>query len=224
MQLASKRNAEGAFLKMVMDDPPEGIKHGAKLLLMVENPASLRNGGSIVDSWWIWSETVPAGLQDWDRWIPVAAPKDPIEAATVAPWLIRALRLEYDRNPSSKPRAIRLVKALARILGGPWAREARTILVSKARCGTSAAGPRPQPPAVGPSIGSGPSEGPRQADAPREPDASTDPCAVCGVRPSPGSKHKLCGGCKAVVYCSKECQAKHWRQGGHKRECSKTHL
>ena len=29
---------------------------------------------------------------------------------------------------------------------------------------------------------------------------------------------KLCGRCKKV-YCSKECQIKDWKEGGHKQEC-----
>jgi hypothetical protein len=30
-----------------------------------------------------------------------------------------------------------------------------------------------------------------------------------------------CGACKKVFYCSKECQKIHWKQGGHREECSK---
>jgi hypothetical protein len=30
-----------------------------------------------------------------------------------------------------------------------------------------------------------------------------------------------CGACKKVFYCSKECQTIHWKQGGHREECSK---
>jgi hypothetical protein len=30
-----------------------------------------------------------------------------------------------------------------------------------------------------------------------------------------------CGACKKVFYCSKECQKTHWKQGGHREECSK---
>jgi tetratricopeptide (TPR) repeat protein len=31
----------------------------------------------------------------------------------------------------------------------------------------------------------------------------------------------LCGGCMAVRYCSAACQKVHWKQGGHKQECTK---
>lgn len=30
---------------------------------------------------------------------------------------------------------------------------------------------------------------------------------------------KKCGACRVAHYCSKECQAKHWKDGGHKRTC-----
>ena len=30
---------------------------------------------------------------------------------------------------------------------------------------------------------------------------------------------KKCGACRVARYCSKECQAKHWKEGGHKRTC-----
>lgn len=30
---------------------------------------------------------------------------------------------------------------------------------------------------------------------------------------------KKCGACWVARYCSKECQAKHWKEGGHKRTC-----
>jgi hypothetical protein len=44
-------------------------------------------------------------------------------------------------------------------------------------------------------------------------------CALdsCGAREVHVSHFKLCGTCKAVVYCSKEHQAAHWRQ--HKAAC-----
>jgi hypothetical protein len=30
---------------------------------------------------------------------------------------------------------------------------------------------------------------------------------------------KKCSRCRAAAYCSRECQVRHWREGGHKREC-----
>jgi hypothetical protein len=43
-------------------------------------------------------------------------------------------------------------------------------------------------------------------------------CATgCG---KPGTKR--CNGCKAVFYCSVECQRIHWKQNGHKVACKKT--
>jgi hypothetical protein len=39
----------------------------------------------------------------------------------------------------------------------------------------------------------------------------------CG---KPGTKR--CNGCKAVFYCSVECQRVHWKQNGHKVACKKT--
>jgi hypothetical protein len=43
-------------------------------------------------------------------------------------------------------------------------------------------------------------------------------CATgCG---KPGTKR--CNGCKAVFYCSVECQRIHWKQNGHKAACKKT--
>jgi hypothetical protein len=42
-------------------------------------------------------------------------------------------------------------------------------------------------------------------------------CAQC-LRSDKGVKYKLCSGCEAVRYCSKECQRAHWK-AGHMREC-----
>ena len=138
-------------------------------------------------------------VQDWDRWAPLAAPSDEEEAQTSAAKLNADLEALCRATPSLQSSAIKLATGLARVLGGPWATEVRKAW------GIRATAPD------GPSTGA-PSE--------HRANVLTDPCFVCGVRPSPGSKHKLCGGCKAVVYCSKECQANHWKEGGHKSECS----
>jgi TPR repeat protein len=45
-------------------------------------------------------------------------------------------------------------------------------------------------------------------------------CANCGIAGTAGGGAlKPCSRCKAVVYCGKECQAKHWKTRGHKAEC-----
>ena len=44
-------------------------------------------------------------------------------------------------------------------------------------------------------------------------------CACCGGAPSAGAKLLACGRCMSVRYCSAVCQAKHWREGGHKGAC-----
>lgn len=45
-------------------------------------------------------------------------------------------------------------------------------------------------------------------------------CANCGKRPNKtGGALLNCGRCKAAQYCSKECQAKDWKTGGHKEIC-----
>ena len=43
-----------------------------------------------------------------------------------------------------------------------------------------------------------------------------DRCSRCG---SNDTKLKLCSGCKAVRYCSSECQLTEWRSNGHKEAC-----
>ena len=52
--------------------------------------------------------------------------------------------------------------------------------------------------------------------------AKSRPCASCDG-PLPKVRAKRCSKCKIVYYCSKECQAKHWRtkdwRKGHHVEC-----
>jgi len=45
--------------------------------------------------------------------------------------------------------------------------------------------------------------------------AKTSVCRTCGITSTALSD---CAGCKAVAYCSRECQAKDWKQR-HKKEC-----
>ena len=42
-------------------------------------------------------------------------------------------------------------------------------------------------------------------------------CSGCG---RPSVKLRTCSGCRCAAYCSRECQARHWKEGGHKRECA----
>ena len=49
-------------------------------------------------------------------------------------------------------------------------------------------------------------------------------CLMCGGPPSASAssggvaKLRACGRCMSVRYCSKECQKKHWGEGGHKED------
>ena len=43
------------------------------------------------------------------------------------------------------------------------------------------------------------------------------PCDSCLKHANPLAPFKACGGCKVAVYCSKECQKKHWPR--HKAQC-----
>jgi TPR repeat protein len=52
--------------------------------------------------------------------------------------------------------------------------------------------------------------------------SSSRTCANCGVEEAVGSiALKLCSQCKVVGYCGKECQAQHWKVGGHRSACIK---
>ena len=56
--------------------------------------------------------------------------------------------------------------------------------------------------------------------------AREDPteCAHCGSAETAGGSVALkpCSRCKAVVYCGRECQAAHWKAGGHRAVCKGT--
>jgi len=52
--------------------------------------------------------------------------------------------------------------------------------------------------------------------------SSRTDCAWCGAKEGsiPGIlKHHQCARCKLTFYCSKNCQRRHWREGGHKQNC-----
>jgi hypothetical protein len=44
-------------------------------------------------------------------------------------------------------------------------------------------------------------------------------CGCCGNKGSNDQALRKCTQCSAVSYCSRECQAKHWKQGGHRAVC-----
>ena len=50
---------------------------------------------------------------------------------------------------------------------------------------------------------------------------SSSRCSACGKPKSKYQKLRKCSGCHAVQYCNTECQKKHWKIGGHKKECKK---
>lgn len=43
-------------------------------------------------------------------------------------------------------------------------------------------------------------------------------CASCSVSRD-RKEMRWCAQCRSVSYCSRECQKKHWKLGGHRREC-----
>ena len=49
------------------------------------------------------------------------------------------------------------------------------------------------------------------------PPADGVPCSGCSNR---SFQLRKCSGCQAVSYCSRECQVRHWKEGGHRRECA----
>ena len=62
-----------------------------------------------------------------------------------------------------------------------------------------------------------------RASAAAKPAASSPrTCAHCGAAETAGGSVALkpCSRCKAVVYCGRECQAAHWKAGGHRAVCT----
>jgi tetratricopeptide (TPR) repeat protein len=57
----------------------------------------------------------------------------------------------------------------------------------------------------------------RDAAAQRLPRVPREPCAGCGAPPGGPAPLQRCAACLGVYYCSKACQAAHWR--AHKRAC-----
>ena len=51
-----------------------------------------------------------------------------------------------------------------------------------------------------------------------------DACANCGILgESVGVKLNSCSRCKAVKYCGKACQLKHWKEGGAQEDLPNPH-
>lgn len=55
----------------------------------------------------------------------------------------------------------------------------------------------------------------------------TNKCSWCGLHEGSEEaaaaaeypKFKHCGKCRGQLYCSKQCQAEHWKRGGHRESC-----
>jgi hypothetical protein len=47
----------------------------------------------------------------------------------------------------------------------------------------------------------------------------TGRCSYCNSEDRPKTDLKRCSQCKAVHYCSKDCQVKDWK-AGHKKDCA----
>jgi hypothetical protein len=49
--------------------------------------------------------------------------------------------------------------------------------------------------------------------------ASSFECGNCGQAEAKIGDMNVCGRCRRVRYCSRDCQAAHWKRGGHKKLC-----
>ncbi|KAG1663888.1 hypothetical protein FOA52_014701 [Chlamydomonas sp. UWO 241] len=94
------------------------------------------------------------------------------------------------------------------VMAGPM----RQTLIST-RPEEKAAGRAPGAVEPGSSGTAGPSEAPHRTSM------DVAMCHNCSKLRRDGHKLFSCSGCKAVYYCSKECQNESWRNGGHKKIC-----
>ena len=94
------------------------------------------------------------------------------------------------------------------------------VAVGGVAAGTGASGGSNTPPR--PTSPSAASAGPSTATASTPPPAAPKVCAWpgCGQPLSADpAERKRCAQCKQALYCGRACQARHWREGGHKEAC-----
>lgn len=117
--------------------------------------------------------------------------------------------------------------------GGGGEAEAKGVEAAAAR---AAAGVPPLPPLARPVLPGRRKQGSKRKRAP-EPEvegaavvavpeptavaAAVTGCSWCGKAEGQGEGGGLlrCGRCKEARYCSRECQCRHWKQGGHRKDC-----
>ncbi len=95
---------------------------------------------------------------------------------------------------------------------------ARALVAGRARALLleAAAGPVAAGPAAAAGAGAV-QQGPAAAGQPPQQQRRPRCCARCGERGTRAQRLRLCGACRAVRYCSAECQRAHWPE--HWREC-----